>query len=117
MIEEVACTLEGHGQAILDIFNEAIERSTALYDLSPRGWPQMVSWFDAKAQGGFPVIGLSNEEGTLMGFATYGRSAPSRPTSTPSSTRSTFTETTAAKAWGAPCFKSSSSRHGPKVFT
>lgn len=72
MINEVACTLEEHGQAILDIFNDAIEHSTALYDLSPRGWPQMVSWFDAKAQGGFPVIGLSDEEGTLMGFATYG---------------------------------------------
>lgn len=28
----VACTLDRHGRAILDIFNEAIATSTALYD-------------------------------------------------------------------------------------
>ncbi len=35
-MEFIACTRETHGDAILDIFNEAILNSTALYDYKPR---------------------------------------------------------------------------------
>ena len=37
-----------HAQAILDIFNEAILTSTALYDYRPRTLENMVTWFAAK---------------------------------------------------------------------
>jgi phosphinothricin acetyltransferase len=32
----------------------------------------MVTWFDAKAKGRYPVIGIEDAGGTLMGFASYG---------------------------------------------
>lgn len=68
----VRCTFERHADAILDIFNDAILNSTALYDYKPRPPESMVTWFDAKRAGGFPVIGIEDEDGTLLGFGSYG---------------------------------------------
>lgn len=68
----VRCTHERHAAAILDIFNDAILHSTALYDYKPRTPESMVGWFEAKRAGGFPVIGLEDGAGTLLGFASYG---------------------------------------------
>lgn len=67
----VSCNLEEHGGAILAILNEAIASSTALYDYHPREPASMTAWFDAKAQGNFPVWGALDEDGQLVGFASY----------------------------------------------
>jgi len=63
---------ESHSDQILSIFNEAILNSTALYDYQPRPLESMATWFAAKRQGNYPVIGAVSEMGELMGFATYG---------------------------------------------
>jgi phosphinothricin acetyltransferase len=68
----VSCEPARHSAAILAIFNDAIATSTALYDYQPRAPESMVTWFDAKARGRHPVIGIENEAGELMGFASYG---------------------------------------------
>lgn len=68
----VACTEERHAGAILAILNDAIVHSTALYDYKPRSAESMLSWFAAKRNGGFPVIGMEDETGQLQGFASYG---------------------------------------------
>jgi len=68
----VPCTYEAHGGAILDILNEAIANSTALYDYKPRTPESMAGWFKAKEAGRFPVIGAADGTGQLLGFATYG---------------------------------------------
>jgi phosphinothricin acetyltransferase len=68
----VDCTLERHADAILAIFNDAILTSTALYDYKARTSQNMASWFEAKRAGGFPVIGVEDSDGTLMGFGSYG---------------------------------------------
>lgn len=68
----VSCTYSRHTGAILDIFNDAIVNSTALYDYVPRPIESMVNWFKAKENGRFPVIGIEDESGTLLGFASYG---------------------------------------------
>jgi len=68
----VTCTHERHAASILDIFNEAIVSSTALYDYRPRPPESMRPWFDAKAKGDFPVIGLEEADGTLLAFCSYG---------------------------------------------
>lgn len=66
------CTRDRHASAILDILNDAIVNSTALYDYEPRALEAMVSWFRTKEAGHFPVIGAFDEGGTLLGFASYG---------------------------------------------
>lgn len=68
----VQCTHGRHSQAIVDIFNEAIENSTALYDYQPRPLASMQTWFDNKDQGGFPVLGLEDEAGRLLAFGSFG---------------------------------------------
>ena len=68
----VECTFEHHADAILEIFNEAILNSTALYDYKARTRQNMVGWFEAKRTGGFPVIGVEDSDGVLLGFGSYG---------------------------------------------
>ena len=67
----LACTHDDHADAILGILNEAIVASTALYDYRPRSAESMRAWFQAKAAGGFPVVGAV-EGDTLLGFASWG---------------------------------------------
>jgi len=71
-IHIVRCGEQKHAAAILAIFNEAIVNSTALYDYKPRTMEVMRAWFEAKAKGNFPVIGVESADGELMGFASFG---------------------------------------------
>ena len=66
------CDAQRHSAPILAIFNEAIANSTALYDYKPRAPASMVGWFEAKAKGRYPVIGMEDASGTLVGFGSYG---------------------------------------------
>jgi phosphinothricin acetyltransferase len=68
----VECTPERHGRAILDIFNEAIRTSTAIYEYEPRTAAWMAGWFEDKRRGNYPVFGIEDASGELLGFATYG---------------------------------------------
>jgi L-amino acid N-acyltransferase YncA len=68
----VRCERDRHAASILAIFNEAITNSTALYDYQPRHPDFMVGWFDSKERGNYPVLGVEDDAGELLGFATYG---------------------------------------------
>ncbi|MBF7690170.1 MULTISPECIES: GNAT family N-acetyltransferase [Acinetobacter] len=68
----IRCTFEQHGKRILEIFNDAILNSTALYEYKERTLQDVEKWFELKRSMQFPVIGLENEHGILMGFVTYG---------------------------------------------
>jgi L-amino acid N-acyltransferase len=68
----IHCSYERHAPAILDIFNDAIISSTAMYDYKPRSLDSMAGWFQAKEKGNFPVIGIEDASGALIGFASYG---------------------------------------------
>jgi L-amino acid N-acyltransferase len=71
-LQFIKCTYAAHAAAILDIFNDAIVNSTALYDYQPRQPESMVDWFKIKDRGDFPVIGAIDDSGRLLGFASYG---------------------------------------------
>lgn len=68
----IDCTESEHGQAILEILNEAIVNSTALYDYVPRAPQTMASWFATKRANGFPIVGAVDAAGRLLGFASWG---------------------------------------------
>lgn len=57
---------------ILDIFNDAILNSTALYDYKTRTMENMHAWYADKLHGNYPIIGAFDENGALLGFSTYG---------------------------------------------
>ena len=65
-----------HLEAIRAIFNDAIVNTTALYDYEPRSVEVMEAWFAVKEEKKLPVIGVLDDDGTLMGFGSYG---PFRP--------------------------------------
>jgi phosphinothricin acetyltransferase len=54
---------------ILEIFNEAILNSTALYDYKPRTMAMMMSWYREKQNGNYPVMGVFDHNDSLLGFA------------------------------------------------
>ncbi|AZS49458.1 N-acetyltransferase family protein [Entomomonas moraniae] len=68
----INCTYEKHASSILDIFNEAIETSTALYDYKSRTMEDMTNWFKVKNNSNYPVIGLESSAGELIAFGSYG---------------------------------------------
>ena len=72
IIKIISCSYQKHADEILDIFNDAILNSAALYEYKPRTPESMISWFRAKQEGNFPVIGLEDETGGLLGFGSSG---------------------------------------------
>lgn len=68
----VDCSHAEHAGQILAILNDAIVNSTALYDYQPRPVEAMTGWFKTKTDHRFPVIGLQDAAGQLLGFASYG---------------------------------------------
>lgn len=68
----VQCSYERHAVAILEILNEAIQTSTALFEYKRRALESMVGWFDAKRAGSFPVVGVEDAQGKLLAFGSYG---------------------------------------------
>jgi L-amino acid N-acyltransferase len=69
----IACNFQSHAASILEIFNDAILNSTALYEYKPRTMETMAQWFKNKEALAFPVIGAVDEPtGSLLGFASYG---------------------------------------------
>lgn len=68
----VYCTFERHADAILEMFNESILNSTALYDYQPRASETMGPWFETKRNRDFPVIGVEDDDSVLLAFGSYG---------------------------------------------
>lgn len=57
---------------ILEIYNHAIIHTTALYDYKTRNMDMMDAWYADKQTHNHPIIGAFDNDGTLLGFATYG---------------------------------------------
>lgn len=68
----IDCDEAEHASAILEILNEAIVNSTAIYDYVPRPPQAMAAWFATKRASGFPVVGAVDASGRLLGFASWG---------------------------------------------
>lgn len=57
--------------AILDIYNDTIVNTTAVYDYEAHTPQMMETWFNSKQQEGFPIFAAFDESG-LIGFSTFG---------------------------------------------
>ena len=68
----IECTPSKHADAILEILNEAIASSTALYEYEPRTLQGMHEWFKTKENGNFPVLGIEDNHGRLLAFSSFG---------------------------------------------
>jgi L-amino acid N-acyltransferase len=57
-------------QTILDIYNDAIINTTAVYDYKPHTLEMRQMWFDEKLEKNIPVL-VSEINGTVAGFTSY----------------------------------------------
>jgi len=58
--------------AILTIYNEAIETTTAVFDYRPHTLHMRREWFQAKRSANLPVVVAAVNGAGVIGFATYG---------------------------------------------
>jgi phosphinothricin acetyltransferase len=56
---------------ILDIYNDAILNTTAVYTYNVQTLEERMLWFHKKNEDGFPVL-VFEENNTVVGFATFG---------------------------------------------
>jgi len=59
-------------ETILEIVNDAILNTTAIYDYNVRTLNKQISWFQDKQSENFPVIVATDENDKVVGFGTYG---------------------------------------------
>jgi L-amino acid N-acyltransferase YncA len=57
--------------AVLDIYNDAILNTTAVYDYAPHTLAMRQDWFASKCQAGFPVL-VAEMQGEVAGFGALG---------------------------------------------
>jgi L-amino acid N-acyltransferase len=57
--------------AILEIYNDIIVNTTAVYDYNPHTIAMRQQWFETKQQQGFPVF-VAEENGEILGFSSIG---------------------------------------------
>jgi len=69
--EHIRPAIHSDLNAILNIYNEAIERTTAIYEYDPFHFSYIDNWWQQRLNEGWPVI-VMETEGQVVGFATYG---------------------------------------------
>jgi phosphinothricin acetyltransferase len=57
--------------AILEIYNDIILTTTAVYDYLPHTLEMRKDWWDTKQKGGYPVF-LAEENERILGFSSFG---------------------------------------------
>ena len=57
--------------AVLEIYNDIILTTTAVYSEEPHTLQMRQAWFNERKAAGFPVI-VTEENGVITGFGTYG---------------------------------------------
>jgi L-amino acid N-acyltransferase len=57
--------------ALLEIYNDVIATSTAVYAEAPTSLDERRAWFDARRAAGFPVI-VAELDGEVAGYASFG---------------------------------------------
>jgi L-amino acid N-acyltransferase YncA len=58
-------------QGILDIYNDVVMTTTAIYDETVSTLEQRRAWFDARRSQGLPVL-VGEEGGEVIGFSSFG---------------------------------------------
>ena len=56
---------------ILEIYNDAIMNTTAIYTYKPETLEEKKQWYEKKKQGGYPLL-VFEEDNRVVGFATFG---------------------------------------------
>ena len=61
--------------AMLDIYNDIIANTTAVWHYEPHTLQMRTKWFEQRQQQGFPIF-VAEEAGKVLGFSTFGSFRP-----------------------------------------
>lgn len=56
---------------ILDIYNDVVATSTAVFSLTPATLDDRRAWFEGRQQAGYPVL-VAERDGAVAGFSSFG---------------------------------------------
>lgn len=68
---QVRTAIEKDLEAILEIYNDAVVNTTAVYDYEPHTLEMRKQWFRIKEAQGYPVF-VAEENGQVVGFSSIG---------------------------------------------
>lgn len=68
---QIRTALETDLEAMLEIYNDVIVNTTAVYDYEPHTFEMRRQWFRIKEAQGFPVF-VAEENGRIIGFSSIG---------------------------------------------
>ena len=71
MSYEIRDALPTDVPGILDIYNDAVLNTTAIWNENPVDLGNRQTWFEARAQQGYPILVATDETGVL-GYASFG---------------------------------------------
>lgn len=71
MSYKIRDALSNDMQGILDIYNDAVRNTTAIWNENPVDLPNRQAWFEARAQQGYPILVAVDDTGVL-GYASFG---------------------------------------------
>nr|WP_199067932.1 GNAT family N-acetyltransferase [Chromobacterium sp. ASV5] len=58
--------------AILDIYNEVIATTTAIYNDDPLTAGEFAVWFQDRTSAGYPILLAEDDDGRVLGFSSFG---------------------------------------------
>lgn len=67
----IRSAIENDLSQLLDIYNDIILHTTAVYDYEPHTLEMRMQWFATKQAQGFPVF-VAEENGAILGFSSFG---------------------------------------------
>ena len=71
MSHEIRDALATDVPGILEIYNDAVRNTTAIWNETPVDLANRQAWFEARAQQGYPILVAADETGVL-GYASFG---------------------------------------------
>ncbi|MDH0617352.1 GNAT family N-acetyltransferase [Pseudomonas fulva] len=71
MRHEIRDALPADLPAILDIYNDAVRNTTAIWNETPVDLANRQAWFDARAQQGYPIL-VAVDGADVLGYASFG---------------------------------------------
>ena len=96
--------------AILAIYNDAVMKTTAIWNEAPSDLESRHLWLAARRKAGFPVL-VADEDG-VQGYGSFGEFGPSRASAIPSNIRSMCWTRRRARDWAGCCWRPWSRRPG-----
>lgn len=68
----IRAAVESDAEIIAEIYNDAVLNTTAIWNENRIDVANRIAWINSRQQAGFPVIVATDNDDTVLGYASYG---------------------------------------------